>query len=202
MKTMATISFVVSAVLIAMACVRASRVRAWRESINPSAPEVPDSAFVLARILFLCMAAVGLYSGFHLLSVADDAAWSDAELTSAVKAATQSLDGSTEFGDVYDDGTKPADFQEYATKIEDEIAENGGGDAPGYGVDASLTGSNTRDKATYRITATGAAKTFCMRVTRTHTDDYAPAAPGLPGDEATVTMPIYTYAVSSREGEC
>ncbi|MEU0602130.1 hypothetical protein ABZ484_28390 [Streptomyces sp. NPDC006393] len=200
---MATTSFILSAVLVAMACVKASRVRAWRTSINPSAPEVTDSSFVVARILLLVMAVLGVYTGFHSLAVADNGSWSDAELTSAVKGATRDLNGSFEYGDPYDDGTAPADFDgEYATKLEDEIIEHGGGDAPQYGVDASLTGPTTATEATYRITAGGAAKAFCMHVTRAHTDDVESVAPGLPGDAAKVTMPEYTYAVSSRAGEC
>ncbi|MER6976380.1 hypothetical protein ABT317_04840 [Streptomyces carpinensis] len=200
---MATTSFILSAVLVAMACVKASRVRAWRHSVNPSAPEVPESSFVVARVLLLVMAALGLYTGFHTLAVADDGAWSDDELTSAVRGATEDLNGGFEYGDPYDDGTAPADFDgEYATKIEDTIVQYGGGDAPQFGVAATLTGPTTATEAAYRITATGAAKTFCMHVTREHTDDADTAAPGLPGDGAKVTMPVYTYGVVSRVGEC
>ncbi|GHF09129.1 hypothetical protein GCM10014715_76240 [Streptomyces spiralis] len=69
-------------------------------------------------------------------------------------------------------------------------------------MDASLTGPTTATEASYRVTAGGAAKTFCVHITRTHTDDAETVAPGLPGDEAKVTMPEYSYAVSSRAGEC
>ncbi|MGW0086347.1 hypothetical protein [Streptomyces sp. NPDC003393] len=55
-------SFVLSAVLVAMACGKA-RVRAWRTSINPSAPEVADASFTVARILLLVMAALGVCTG-------------------------------------------------------------------------------------------------------------------------------------------
>ncbi|NMO37623.1 hypothetical protein HG826_29360 [Streptomyces sp. GMY01] len=204
MRAMAATSFILSALLVAMACVKASRVRAWRTSINPSASEVSDSSFAVARVLLLAMAALGVYTGFHNLAVADNGTWSDDELTSAVQGATQELNGSFEYGDPYDDGTAPADFDgEFATKLEDEITEHGGGDAPGYGVDASLTGPTTGTEASYRVTASGAGKTFCMHVTRKHTDDDADTvAPGLPGDKAQVTMPVYTYGVSSRVGEC
>ncbi|MFJ5034614.1 hypothetical protein ACIQB5_42700 [Streptomyces sp. NPDC088560] len=51
-----------AAVLLAMACVKADRVRAWRDSINPSAPEVPDSAFVAARVVLVTMAGIGVYT--------------------------------------------------------------------------------------------------------------------------------------------
>jgi hypothetical protein len=47
-----------SAVLLAMACVKADRGRAWRTRIGPSAPELPDGAFVLPRILFVTSPAM------------------------------------------------------------------------------------------------------------------------------------------------
>jgi hypothetical protein len=197
---MAVITFALSAALVAMACVKASRVRAWRHTVNPPAPEVPDSVFTVASIMLFAVAAVGIHTGAHALSAADNGAWSDVELTSAVDGATQDLNGSFEYGDICDDGTKSADFDgEYPTKIEDKVIQYGG-DASQFGVDASLTGPATSTKASYRITATGAAKTFCMHVTRKHTDDAETVALGLPGDEAKVTMPVCTYAVSSREG--
>ncbi|MFJ4583219.1 hypothetical protein [Streptomyces echinatus] len=93
MKSMTVLLFVLSAILVAMACVRADRVRAWWESLNPSATELPDSAFVVARITFLTLAAFGVYYGFQSVSLADGMAWSDDELASAVSGATDSLDG-------------------------------------------------------------------------------------------------------------
>ncbi|GAA2729827.1 hypothetical protein [Streptomyces nogalater] len=61
-----------SAVLVAMACVKADRVRSWRASINPSAPNLPGSAFVAARTLFLGLAAVGVYTAVQGFGVFDD----------------------------------------------------------------------------------------------------------------------------------
>ncbi|MEU3897704.1 hypothetical protein [Streptomyces sp. NPDC045251] len=63
MTELSVITFVLAAVLIGMACVKADRVRSWRESLNPSAPEVPDSAFVAARVLFVVMAAACVWVG-------------------------------------------------------------------------------------------------------------------------------------------
>jgi hypothetical protein len=54
---MAVITFALSAALVAMACVKASRVRAWRHTVNPPAPEVPDSAFTVTRIMLFAVAA-------------------------------------------------------------------------------------------------------------------------------------------------
>src|SRR5882762_11371604 len=86
---------VLAAVLLAMACVKADRVRAWRESINPSAPEVPDASFVLARVVLVTMAGIGIYTAVQGFGVSDDMSWSDDELTSAVQGATDDLDGFT-----------------------------------------------------------------------------------------------------------
>jgi hypothetical protein len=69
-------------------------------------------------------------------------------------------------------------------------------------VDASLTGPATSTEASYHITAKGTAKTFCMHVTREQTGNAETVAPGLPGDGAKVTMPVYTYAVFSGGGGC
>ncbi|GHF92177.1 hypothetical protein [Streptomyces thermodiastaticus] len=193
MTAMAVTCFILSVLLIAMACVKTSRVREWRASVNPSAPDIPDAGFFLLRLTLLALAAVGIYLGFSMLSLADGDSWSDAELTSAVKGATEELDGSTELGDITDDDTRPADFEgEIATKIRDEIVEHSGGDAPQTGVGVSLYTSSTTD-ATYDISASGADKTFCMHVTRTHTDDAKVYG---------VMFPEYTYAVSTEEGQC
>ncbi|MEV7815930.1 hypothetical protein AB0P05_35290 [Streptomyces flaveolus] len=59
------LGLVLSAVLLAMACVKADRVRAWRTSVNPSAPAPPDSAFVVARLIFLSLAGIGVYMTVH-----------------------------------------------------------------------------------------------------------------------------------------
>src|SRR5882757_5505447 len=86
---------VLAAVLLAMACVKADRVRAWRDGINPSAPEVPDAAFTVARVILVTMAGVGVYTSIQGFGVADDMSWSGNELTSAVQGATDDLDGFT-----------------------------------------------------------------------------------------------------------
>ncbi|MER6157630.1 hypothetical protein ABT147_19110 [Streptomyces sp. NPDC001868] len=44
------LGLVLPAALLAMACVKADRVRAWRSRVNPSAEELPDAAFTVARI--------------------------------------------------------------------------------------------------------------------------------------------------------
>ncbi|PZH15255.1 hypothetical protein C1I97_08685 [Streptomyces sp. NTH33] len=72
MTKVIVISFVLTAVPAEAGCVRADRVRAWREALNPSAPDVPDAAFVVARLLFFSMAAVMLFRGFRLMAVADN----------------------------------------------------------------------------------------------------------------------------------
>ncbi|WP_409469336.1 hypothetical protein [Streptomyces sp. HC307] len=199
---LSVILFVLSAVLVAMACVKADRVRAWRESLNPSAPEVPDVAFVVARIILVGVAVGGVVVGIQGLTVEDDSKWSDNELTSAVRGATEALDGSFTYGSSLE-GDAPADFEgEYATNIEDEVVEHGGGDAPQFGVEAAVTGQTTSDEAYYRITASGAGVSFCMHVKRTHEGYIETVAPGLSGDAAVVKEPKYTFAVSSRVGEC
>ncbi|MGV9254245.1 hypothetical protein [Streptomyces sp. NPDC003697] len=50
--------FAVSAGLVAMGCVKADRVGAWRESVDPSDPDIPDSASVVARVTLFAVAAV------------------------------------------------------------------------------------------------------------------------------------------------
>ncbi|MCE0446099.1 hypothetical protein LT493_18270 [Streptomyces tricolor] len=74
---------------------KADRVRAWRHRVNPSAPELPDAAFGIARVLFLGMAGVGIFASIQGFGVSDNASWSDQELTSAVREATEDLDGFT-----------------------------------------------------------------------------------------------------------
>ncbi|MFF8729831.1 hypothetical protein ACF073_25560 [Streptomyces sp. NPDC015171] len=200
MNSLTIFCFAVSAVFVVMACVRADRVRAWRESLNPSAPEVPDSAFVLARILFLGMAAVGLYSGFQGLAVSDGAAWNGDELTSAVSGATEALDGDVAYAGPHEG--VPADFGgDYAMKVADEVTSHGGGDAPGPGsVDATLTGPRAPKEAHYTITADGTPAAFCLHVKVNRKKDGDYEAPGIAGG----SYPQYAYAfdVTSRKGDC
>ncbi|WP_051947617.1 hypothetical protein [Streptomyces scabiei] len=55
------LGLILSVVLLAMACVNADWVRAWRSRINPSAEELPDSAFTVARITLITIAGMGIY---------------------------------------------------------------------------------------------------------------------------------------------
>jgi hypothetical protein len=191
-----------AAVLLAMACVKADRVRAWRAGINPSATELPDAAFTVARVLFVVMAGWGVYTAVQGFGVSDDSQWSDDELTSAVQGATASLDGSFTYGGPLEDASADFDGDAYARTLEDEIVEHGGGDAPGFGVDATLSYTTGPDAASYLVTAGGASKSYCVEVRRTHSGNVETVAPGLSGDAAKVVQPKYTFAVSSRTGTC
>lgn len=55
------LGLILSVALLAMACVKADWVRAWRSRLNPSAEELPDSAFTVARITFITMAGMLIY---------------------------------------------------------------------------------------------------------------------------------------------
>ncbi|MEV6614493.1 hypothetical protein AB0N31_11580 [Streptomyces sp. NPDC051051] len=188
-----------SAVLLAMACIKADRVRAWRTRFHPSGEELPDGAFVVGRVTLVAAACAGVFLAVQGFAVSDDAEWSDDELTSAVEGATAALDGSIELGDIYDTGF---DDDGYATTIESEIVEHGGGDAPQFGAYASPSGTNKGDEATYQVTASGASATFCMHVTRMRSKENDWNAPGIAGGEGTAVVPGYRYAVTSRKGEC
>ncbi|MFJ2296771.1 hypothetical protein ACIOG7_34720 [Streptomyces sp. NPDC087894] len=63
------IVLVLAAGLVAMGCVKADRVRRWRRSFSPSAPELPDSALVAARVVRFGMAGVGVFSAFQFMAV-------------------------------------------------------------------------------------------------------------------------------------
>ncbi|MFD4559928.1 hypothetical protein ACFWP5_37390 [Streptomyces sp. NPDC058469] len=63
----------------------AEHVRAWRTGINPSAPEVSDASVTVARVDLGAKAGVGLWTCVHGFGVADDMAWSEGELTSAMR---------------------------------------------------------------------------------------------------------------------
>ncbi|MEV6839687.1 hypothetical protein AB0N17_35200 [Streptomyces sp. NPDC051133] len=193
------LGLVLSAVLVAMACVKADRVRAWRRNVNPSGPELPDSAFVAARLLFLALAGLGVYTAVQGFGVSDRASWSDDELTNAVRQAADDLDG---FTFQADDAGHPLAFTDYASLIEEKVYEYGGGDAPEYGVTADSAGGNTAGDSSFTVTADGADGAFCTRVHRTRStkDDYTP--PGITGGEGALTYPGYRLAVSVRDGEC
>ncbi|MEV0641345.1 hypothetical protein AB0I77_41770 [Streptomyces sp. NPDC050619] len=199
---MNVLSLVLCAVLLAMACIKADRIRAWRAGINPSAEELPDAFFAVARVLLVAMAGVGIYLSVQGFGVSDDTAWDDSELTSAVQGATDALDGSSNFGDIYAEDNDTGWIDEYATKIENEIVEHGGGDAPQYGVEATPADSNTAAEARYLVTASGAGTAFCLDVTRTRSKDGDYEPPGIAGGEGTVTVPSYDFGVTSREGGC
>lgn len=121
MTQLSVFIFVLAAVLLAMACVKADRVRAWRESLNPSAPDVPDAAFVVARLVLVTMAVVGIVVGVQGLAVEDATKWSDDELTGAVEQAVTALDGTTKLGDLHSSDSMVD--RENARMIEDEVVE-------------------------------------------------------------------------------
>jgi hypothetical protein len=194
------ILFVLAALLILMACVKAQRVRSWRESLNPSAPEVPDVAFVVARIALVGMAAVCAVMGFRGLGVEDGSKWSDGELKSAVEQAAYELDGFLYRVD--ESGEPVARIYEYETLVENEVVENGGGDAPQDGVAASAADGNTDADAYFTVSANGADAEFCVHIERVRSkkDDYTP--PGITGGEGTYTELGYRLTVTTQEGAC
>lgn len=195
---LSVILFVLAALLLLMACVKADRVRGWRQSLNPSAPEIPDAAFFVARLLLIGTAVACVVSGVQGLGVEDDSKWSDDELKSAVEQATYELDGSLYRVD--ESGEPLVHFQDYEGLIEREVVENGGGDAPQDGVDAAPLGTNTDADAYFRVTANGAGDEFCTHVKRVRSkkDDYTP--PGL--DEGTYTQFAYRLTVKTQQGAC
>jgi hypothetical protein len=198
-KSLTFLLFAGSAVLVLMACAKADRVRAWRESVNPSAPPVGDIDFVIARVALLGMAALGIYFGFQSISVSKDAHWSNDELTNAVRSAADSLDGDSTYSP-YEDDT-PGDLGTgYALTIEDAIAQHVGSDAPRSAVDATPTSPEDSNEAYYNISAEGADPTFCMhvKVLRDKSGDYE--APGIAGGSPTQYK--YVFKVVSSAGEC
>jgi hypothetical protein len=188
-----------SAVLLAMACVKADRVRAWRERLNPSAPELPDAAFVCARVVFVALAACGVYTAVQGFGVSDGQSWDDKELASAVRQATDDLDG---YRFTVDDSGTPLYFDDYASLLEQKVTEHGGADAPQYGVTATPSDTDTPDHANLTVTADGTDTTFCTHIERTRSkkDDYSP--PGLYGGDSSLTYRGYRIAVRSGEGDC
>ncbi|MBB5797888.1 hypothetical protein AB0E64_11025 [Streptomyces caelestis] len=110
------------------------------------------------------------------------------------------MDGSSGFGDIYAEDNDTRWIDEYATKIENEVVEHGGGDAPQYGVNATPAATSTASEARY--TVTGGDSAFCMQVTRTRSKDGDYEPPGIAGGQGTVTVPSYDFAVTTREGGC
>ncbi|MET7516265.1 hypothetical protein ABZS88_22835 [Streptomyces sp. NPDC005480] len=200
MNAMLVISFGIATALLLAACVKADRVRGWRQSLNPSAPEVPDAAFVVARVIFLVLAGVMVFEGFNLLKVSSASDWSDDELTRAARQATDDLDGWM----YRDDGltTDSAYFDDYASLLEDKVIRYGGGGAPESGVAADPADANTDTDAYFTVQANGADAVFCTHIERTRQkkDDYTP--PGIAGGEGTFTERAYRLAVTTREGAC
>ncbi|SED85524.1 hypothetical protein SAMN05216532_5981 [Streptomyces sp. 2231.1] len=188
-----------SAVLLAMACVKADRVRGWRASIDPSAPEIPDAAFVVARVVLVTLAGLGVYTAVQGFGVSDDSSWNDSELTNAVHRATDELDG---YRFQTDESGSPLHFDDYASLIEDKVVRNAGGDAPETGVAVTPAAGATAAGGSFTVTADGAGDAFCTRVERTRSkkDDYTP--PGITGGEGTLTYLGYRLAVTVREGTC
>ncbi|MFF3834806.1 hypothetical protein ACFYXX_29040 [Streptomyces sp. NPDC002458] len=197
---MVVLLLVLAAGLVAMGCVKADRVRRWRRSFNPSAPELPDSAFVAARVVLFGMAGVGIFSAFQFMAVVADAEWSDDELSSAVSQAAEELNGTSRFGDIFGDDS--GFDEESATMIEDEVVEHGGGGAPQSGVDAGPAPLNKPSGADYTVQAAGADAAFCVHVVRTRSKDGDYEPPGIAGNPGTVTVPNYDFAVTSRKGAC
>ncbi|MEW2257002.1 hypothetical protein [Streptomyces sp. NPDC047869] len=187
------------AVLLAMACVPADRVRAWRAGINPSAPELPDASFVVARVLFVALAIGGVCTAVQGFGVSDRMSWSDGELTSAVHQATDDLDGYAYRTD--ETGDSPY-FTDYESLTEEKVTRYGGGDAPETGVFADPADTDTDTDAHLTVTASGADNAFCVHLQRTRAkkDDYTP--PGLNGSPGTLTFRGYRLTAGVRDGEC
>jgi hypothetical protein len=190
---------VLCAVLVALACVKADRVRAWRTNINPSAPELPGAAFVAARVVFLGLACIGVYTAIQGFGVSDRVSWSDGELSSAVRQTADDLDGFT--FQVDDEGT-PLSFTDYEELIEERVYQYGGGDAPDYGVTVDSAEGNTAADGSFTVTADGTGGAACVHLKRTRSpkDDYTP--PGITGGEGTLKYRGYRLTASEREGEC
>ncbi|MFI2379887.1 hypothetical protein ACH5AO_33270 [Streptomyces sp. NPDC018964] len=199
MTQLSMICLILAAVLLAMACLKADRVRAWRESLNPSAPDVPDSAFVVTRLVLVTMAVLLTVAGCRGLAVEDDAKWSADELTSAVEGAVTALDGTSRLEGA--SGSDAAVDEENATMIETEVVEHGGGDAPQLGVDASPTAGNTATDSTYTVSGDGAGVAFCVHVQRTRSKKHDQLFPSLGAGDGT-RIPGYAYTVTSRKGAC
>ncbi|MEW2620063.1 hypothetical protein [Streptomyces sp. NPDC048106] len=199
MRSMAFVMFALSAVMILMACVKADRVRSWRSSVNPSAPDLGDGYFVVVRVVLLGMAAFGLYYGFHDLRISDQNQWSKEELAAAVRSATDDLNGKrtdTPYEDTSDL------YNGFEMTIEDTVAEHAGGSAPRFALDVTggEPGGDGSNKREYVVTADGAGSTFCMRVNavRDKSGDHdVPAAGG-----GSVKVYAYVLKVTSSHGEC
>ncbi|MQY39242.1 hypothetical protein SRB17_72640 [Streptomyces sp. RB17] len=138
------------------------------------APELPDGAFVLARILFVSLACYGIYTAVQGFGVSDRTSWDDSELTNPVRQATDDLNG---YRFTVDDSGTPLYFYDYASLLKDKVVEYAGGDAPQTGVTVTPSDADTADDAHLTVTADGADASFCTHLERSRfkKDDYSPA---------------------------
>ncbi|WP_051947615.1 hypothetical protein [Streptomyces scabiei] len=92
-------------------------------------------------------------------------------------------------------------FDDYATLIEDRVAQNGG-DAPQSGVDTYPADANTGSDAYCTVKGNGAGVAFCTHIERVRSkeDDYN--TPGIAGGPVTLTYRAYRLAVEVQDGEC
>ncbi|MFF9176781.1 hypothetical protein [Streptomyces sp. NPDC014793] len=190
---------VLCSALLAMACVKADRVRAWRAGLNPSAPELPDSAFVVARVVLVALAVAGVCTAVRGFGVSDRTSWDDSELTSAVHQATEDLDGYTY---TTDETGSSSYFTDYESLTEERVARYGGGDAPATGVLADPAGTDTDTEAHLTVTASGADKAFCVHLERTRAKKHDYTPPGVSGNPGTLTFRGYRLRAGARDGEC
>ncbi|MFE2292337.1 hypothetical protein [Streptomyces sp. NPDC059452] len=197
---MVVFTFVLAGLVVAMGCIKADRVRSWRRALNPSAPELPDAAFTVGRIVLFGMAGLCLYSAFQFMAVTANAEWSDEELASAVSQSVAEMNGMSGFGNL--DGSEDDFDDENSRMIKDELIENGGGGAPQSGVAATPSEANKPSRASYTVTAYGASAAFCVQVERVRDKDDAQVIPGGLGREGSGGLPRHTYTVKHHKGEC
>ncbi|MFI0242688.1 hypothetical protein [Streptomyces sp. NPDC016845] len=202
MTGLALTLFVLAAVLVAMCCVGADRVRSVRRRTHPSGGDLPASAFVAARTALLVMAAICVWQGVEGLAAANGDEWSDDELTSAVRQSADDLDGYW-----YRESSLTHDtpyFDDYASLIEERVVRYGGGGAPQTGVSASPLSGDPDADGEFTVSADGTDRAFCLHVekSRWKKQDYTP--PGITGGEsATVYRELaYRLTVRARGGAC
>ncbi|GAA2322094.1 hypothetical protein OKJ48_09340 [Streptomyces kunmingensis] len=194
--------FVLSAALLALVFIKANWVRSVRRRTYPSGGELPTSAFVVARTVLLTMAAVGIWQGAQGLTLANDAEWSDDELSSAVHQTADDLDGYW-----YRESSLTHDtpyFDDYGSLIEDTVIRYGGGGAPQSGVGASAVSGDPDADGDFTVQADGTDRSFCLHVetARWKKQDYTP--PGLTGGEGSDAYKelAYRLTVRARGGAC
>ncbi|MEV1024152.1 hypothetical protein [Streptomyces sp. NPDC050264] len=202
MTGLALLLFALSALLIAMACVRADWVRSIRRRTYPSGGELPTSAFVTARVLFLAMSLWGVWQGAQALALDSNSRWSHDELTSAVQQTTDNLDGYWYRVDtlIHDN----AYFDDYATLIEDRVIRYGGGGAPESSVGASPVSGDADTAGDFTVQANGTEKAFCLHVENSRDKKLDHTPPGIAGGESSGSYRElgYRLAVTARGGAC